>query len=57
MNGGLDLGGGGGWGGGGGGVRLHISSSWVKIGLHTKNQLPRLGGGGQVTPSFLSYFF
>ena len=23
---------------------LHISSSWVKIRLHTKNQLPRLPG-------------
>jgi hypothetical protein len=25
---------------------LHISSSWVKIRLYTKNQLPRLSGSG-----------
>ena len=25
---------------------LHISSSWVELRLHTKNQLPRLSGNG-----------
>ena len=39
---------------------LHISSSWVKIRLHTENQLPRLpgstlkvyvGGGGVGGPT------
>ena len=37
---------------------LDSSSDWVEIMLHTKNKLPRLrGGGGQVTPNFLTYFF
>ena len=27
-------------------VVFHISSSWVRIRLHTKNQLPRLPGSG-----------
>ena len=37
---------GGGWGGGlvDPYLFLHISSSWVKIRLHTNNQLPRLPG-------------
>ena len=29
-------------------VAFHISSSWVKIRLHTKNQLPRLSGSAVV---------
>ena len=33
---------GGGGGGGGDSTQLYISSSWVKIRLQTKNQLPRL---------------
>ena len=30
--------------------RLHISTSWVKIRLHTKNQLPRLPGSALKVP-------
>ena len=28
---------------------LHISSGWVKISLHTENQLPGLPGSGSLT--------
>ena len=31
---------------------LHISSSWVKIRLHTENQLPRLPGSALKVPGW-----
>ena len=36
-------------------IFLHISSSWVKIRLHTENQLPRLPGSALKVPGGVHY--